>query len=324
VIKRTGKKGKDGSPKYITLTCIHQGKPKKGKGDCTKAVPKIIRTQCKARICETLCADGKWFLSYVVVEHNHCLSPEKSRFFRCYKNIDVVVKRRLELNDRAGIRLNKNFNYLVVEKGGYEQLTFGEKDCRNYIEKARELRLGKGGAQALRDYFSRMQKQNDGFYYVMDVDDDSRLRNVFWAHVRSRAAYEFFGDIITFDTTYLTNRYDMSFANFVGVNHHGQSILLGAGLISNENTETFVWLFSSWLECMNDKIPSAIITYQNRAMTNAIAIVFTERTRHKYCLWHITRKLSEKFAAHAQFNGIKSAFNVCLYDSQSCDEFKEN
>jgi hypothetical protein len=74
----------------------------------------------------------------------------------------------------------------------------------------------------------------------MDVDDDSRLQNVFWAHARSRAAYEFFGDIITFDTTYLTNRYDMPFAPFVCVNHHGQSILLGAGLISNENTETFV------------------------------------------------------------------------------------
>ncbi|XP_062165011.1 protein FAR1-RELATED SEQUENCE 5-like [Alnus glutinosa] len=99
--------------------------------------------------------------------------------------------------------------------GGYEQLIFGEKDCRNYIEKARELRLGKGGAQALRDYFNRMQKQNDGFYFVMDVDDDCRLRNVFWAHARSRAVSEFFGDIITFDTTYLTNRYDMPFAHFV-------------------------------------------------------------------------------------------------------------
>lgn len=105
-----------------------------------------------------------------------------------------------------------------------------------------------------------MQKQNDGFYYVMDVDDNCRLRNVFWADARSRAAYEFFGDVITFDTTYLTNRYDMPFAPFVGVNHHGQSILLGAGLISNENTETFVWLFSTWLECMNDKALSAIIT----------------------------------------------------------------
>jgi len=65
VVKRTGKKGKDGSRRYITLACIRQGKPNKGKDDCTKAVPKIIRTQCKARICATLSADGKWFSSQV-------------------------------------------------------------------------------------------------------------------------------------------------------------------------------------------------------------------------------------------------------------------
>jgi hypothetical protein len=144
-----------------------------------------------------------------------------------------------------------------------------------------------------------MQKQNDGFYYVMDVDGNSKLQNVFWVHAQSKAAYEFFWDVISFDMTYLTNRYDMPFAHFVGVNHHSQSILLRAGLISNENTETFVQLFSSWLECMNDKSPSAIITDQDKAMKNAIAIVFTERTRHKYCLWHITRKLPEKFAAYS-------------------------
>lgn len=72
-----------------------------------------------------------------------------------------------------------------------------------------------------------MQKKNEGFHYVIDMDDNNRLRNVFWVNARSRAAYEYFGDVITFDTMYLTNRYDMSFAPFVGVNHYGQSILLG-------------------------------------------------------------------------------------------------
>jgi zinc finger SWIM domain-containing protein 3 len=66
-----------------------------------------------------------------------------------------------------------------------------------------------------------MQKQNDNFYYVIEMDDDCRLRNIFWADTRSRAAYEFFSDVITLNTTYLTNRHDMSFAHFVGVNHHG-------------------------------------------------------------------------------------------------------
>jgi hypothetical protein len=46
-------------------------------------------------------------------------------------------------NDRAGIRTSKNFESLVVESGGFESLPYGERDCRNYINKAREIRLGK-------------------------------------------------------------------------------------------------------------------------------------------------------------------------------------
>jgi hypothetical protein len=59
---------------------------------------------------------------------------------------------------------------------------------------------------------------------------------------------------------YLTNKYEMPFAPFVEVNHHGQSILFDTALISKENTETFVWLFETWLKCMNDRSPNTIIT----------------------------------------------------------------
>ncbi|XP_040990904.1 protein FAR1-RELATED SEQUENCE 6-like [Juglans microcarpa x Juglans regia] len=154
-----------------------------------------------------------------------------------------TVKRVLDTNDLAGIRINKSFGSLVVGAGGFENLPFLENDCRNYMDKARHLRLGKGGTGALRDYFLRMQYKNFGFFALIDLDDEGRLENVFWADSRSRAAYQYFGDVVTFDTTYLTNRYGMPFAPFVGVNHHGKSILLEAGVISSEDTETFVWLF---------------------------------------------------------------------------------
>lgn len=59
----------------------------------------------------------------------------------------------------------------------------------------------------------------------------------------SQAMCDEFGDVISFDTTYLIEKYDMPFAPFIGVNHHGQSILLGYELLSSEDTSTFVWLF---------------------------------------------------------------------------------
>ncbi|XP_042983691.1 protein FAR1-RELATED SEQUENCE 5-like isoform X1 [Carya illinoinensis] len=156
----------------------------------------------------------------------------------------------------------------------------------------------------------------------MDLDDDGRLKNVFWADPRSRAAYQYFGDVVTFDTTYLTNRYEIPFAPFVGVNHHGQSILLGAGLISSEDTKTFVWLFQTWLQCMDGVAPKAIITDQDKAMKNAIAIVFPE-SRHRFCLWHILKKVPEKLGSHSSYkSGLKNALMKCVYDTQTIEEFE--
>ncbi|XP_039686629.1 protein FAR-RED IMPAIRED RESPONSE 1-like [Medicago truncatula] len=221
------------------------------------------------------------------------------------------MKRRLELNDQAGINVSRNFRSLVGEANGYENLTFGEKDCRNHIDKVRQLRLGTGDAEAIQKYFVRMQKQNSQFYYVMDVDDESRLRNVFWADARCRAAYEYFGEVISFDTTYLTNKYDMPFAPFVGVNHHGQSMLLGCALLSNEDTETFTWLFKTWLECMHGRSPNAIITDQDGAMKKAIEVVFP-KARHRWCLWHLMKKIPEKFGRHSDYESIKTLLHDIL------------
>jgi len=89
---------------------------------------------------------------------------------------------------------------IVVEANGYDKLTFGEKDCRNYIDKVRRHRLDTIDVEAIQNYFVKMQKGNSQFYYVMDVDDKSHLWNVFWTNARCRAAHEYFGEFITFLT----------------------------------------------------------------------------------------------------------------------------
>ncbi|XP_042978819.1 protein FAR1-RELATED SEQUENCE 5-like [Carya illinoinensis] len=310
----------DGSIKYVTLGCARGGKARNHTTNVARPRP-TSKTECKARI-NVMFKKGVLKVSSVNNSHNHGLSPQKSRFFRCNREVSESIKRMLDINDQAGIRMNKSFAFLVQEAGGFEKLPFTEKDCHNYIDKARHLRLGKGGAGALSEYFTRMQYKNDGFFSLMDMDDEGRLRNVFWADARSRAAYKYFGDVVTFDTTYLTNRYGMPFAPFVGVKHHGQSILLGAGLISSEDTVTFTWLFQTWLTCMNGEAPKAIITDQDRAMKNAISLVFPN-SRHRFCLWHILKKLPEKLGSHGAYKtGLKSQLLNCVYDSDTIEEFE--
>ncbi|XP_060673898.1 protein FAR1-RELATED SEQUENCE 5-like [Ziziphus jujuba] len=159
-----------------------------------------------------------------------------------------------------------------------------------------------------------MQVENSDFFYAMDLDDESRIKNLFLADARSRAECKEFGDVVTFDTTYLTNKYDMPFVSFVGVNHHGQSTLFGYGLISNEDTEIFKWLFQCWLSCMYNHTPNAIITDQDKAMQNAIKMVFPH-ARHRWCLWHIMKKVPEKLKSYKQYVSIKFALHNIIYDS---------
>ncbi|KAF2297857.1 hypothetical protein GH714_004146 [Hevea brasiliensis] len=118
---------------------------------------------------------------------------------------------------------------------------------------------------------------------ILEANDIAGIRP---AKSISRAAYEEFNDVVSFDTTYLVNRYKLPFATIVGVNHHGQSILLGCALISHEDVKTFKWLFMTWLEAMGDVHPNSILTDQSESMRKAI----TERWRKD-----VNRVYSKKF-----------------------------
>jgi len=119
--------------------------------------------------------------------HNHDLSPEKSRLIRGNKKIIMQVKRTLDMNDEAGVCINKSFQSLVCEAGGFENVPFVERDVRNYIEKQRRRLCKDGDLQALITHFSNMRQLNHDLFYNIDLDSDDRISNIFWVHTRSHA-----------------------------------------------------------------------------------------------------------------------------------------
>lgn len=68
------------------------------------------------------------------------------------------------------------------------------------------------------------------------------MTNFFWDDAKSRMDYSYFGDVVCFDPTYNTNRYDMPFVPIVGVNHHYQTVLFGGALLYSESEESFEWV----------------------------------------------------------------------------------
>ena len=121
--------------------------------------------QCDAKITVSRGESGVWCIKKVILDHSHDLSPTKSRFFNMNKSISLHVKRTIQVNDDAGVRINKTFQSLAGAVGGYENLPFSERDLRNYIPKER-CTIGKeGDAKALLSHFRTMKEQNCNFMY---------------------------------------------------------------------------------------------------------------------------------------------------------------
>ncbi|PPD74670.1 hypothetical protein GOBAR_DD28404 [Gossypium barbadense] len=80
-------------------------------------------------------------------------------------------------------------------------------------------------------------------YAWMENDNHNEDADIKEYHLDPSSKYEDFNDVVSFNPTYCVNKYKMSFASFVGVNHHGQLIFLECALVSPEDGGAFRWLF---------------------------------------------------------------------------------
>ncbi|XP_022889316.1 protein FAR1-RELATED SEQUENCE 5-like [Olea europaea var. sylvestris] len=139
---------------------------------CSKLQP-IIQMGCRARITASSDIFGVWRINNVHLDHNHEISPSRFRLYQCNRQLNAHVKRKLQVNDLTGISLHKSYNSAIVEADGYVKMSCVENDCRNYIEQVRRLKLGEEDVVAIQSYFYKMQAQCPGFYFSMDLDDES-------------------------------------------------------------------------------------------------------------------------------------------------------
>ncbi|XP_042499683.1 protein FAR1-RELATED SEQUENCE 5-like [Macadamia integrifolia] len=95
-----------------------------------------------------------------------------------------------------------------------------------------------------------------------------------------------FGDVVSFDTTFRTNKEYRPFGIFAGFNHHRGVIIFGVALLYDETAESFNWLFEAFAEANGNKKPITIFTDQDTAMEKALYEVWPG-TWHGLCTWHI-------------------------------------
>ncbi|XP_074277708.1 protein FAR1-RELATED SEQUENCE 5-like [Silene latifolia] len=162
------------------------------------------------------------------------------------------------------------------------------------------------------------------FYIYFIVDENKCLAGVFWSDLICIKNYILCGEVLSADATYGTNKYDMVFVPFTGVDHHKRCIIFGAGLIGDKSIECYTWMFKTFLEAMGGRQPRIIITDQDKSMKSVVPEVFKEST-HRLCMWHIMKKLREKVSYQLfQDEDFKTRLNRCVCNNQlEPDEFEE-
>ncbi|XP_057467765.1 protein FAR1-RELATED SEQUENCE 3-like [Actinidia eriantha] len=267
---------------------------------------------------------GKWIVSKFLKEHSHStVTPSKVHYLRPRKLFSGTNKGMDESYSEG--RTSSTVMMDVSVDGNHVSGEWIRGNPRAKTPVRSGHRKGNiGDAQNLLDYFKNMQAEHPGFYYAVQLDKSNCMTNVFWADARSRTAYRNFGDAVTFDTTSRTNNCKVPYASFTGVNHHGQMVLFGCGLVVDESESSFTWLFRTWLTAMNDQPPLSITTDQDKVIKSAVSKVFPS-TRHRICKWHVLgegqRRLDRLRKNHPALNG--DLYN-CINMAETIEEFESS
>jgi hypothetical protein len=99
------------------------------------------------------------------------------------------------------------------------------------------MAYGQAGSMLL--YFQDKIAQNPSFQYAFQMDCEEQIANIFWDDAKMIMEYAQFGDVVSFDTTFGTNKERRPFGVFVRFNHFRATVVFGAALIYDETFESY-------------------------------------------------------------------------------------
>ncbi|XP_015949263.1 protein FAR1-RELATED SEQUENCE 5-like [Arachis duranensis] len=204
---------------------------------------------------------GLWTISKVVLNHSYPCCPDQAEMLKQYRKLSMFVRRTIETHEEARIRPSKTYQLFVAVIGSHCELSFIEKDVRNYITRKVRNISKEDDAKEFGKYLVRMKEKNQNFFLELNLEGDHCIKHAFWVNATSRAAFDYFGDVVLFDTTYNTNR----------------AIEL----------------------CM----PTTI---------------------HRWCIWHIMKKIPSKLNSYKGHIDIEQEMSHVVWNSYTKDAFDRN
>nr|XP_017217249.1 PREDICTED: protein FAR1-RELATED SEQUENCE 5-like [Daucus carota subsp. sativus] len=273
VRKATEKKDSDGTIILKHFVCSKEGFNEVKFGNSDEVVAKGVRGRrtvtrrcgCKAKFVVKITSQNRYYVLNFVELHNHTLASETGRqFLRASREMTVGLRSIVFDAAKVNIGCSKTFSLVKEMTGGYANVGATLRDFRNFDRDLKEF-VGERDGQMLIDKFRVMQETSKSFYFAHEVDAEGHLTMLFWADPVGRRNFEIYGDAVSFDATFDTNKHHIGFAPFTGVDKHDRCLTFAACLLSKEDICHYNWAFKQFVKAMG-RNPVVFITDQCPAM----------------------------------------------------------
>ncbi|XP_019161151.1 PREDICTED: protein FAR1-RELATED SEQUENCE 5-like [Ipomoea nil] len=268
-------------------TCVGDGKP-----IVVKRRRVTNKVGCNAKVVFKHKSNGLFVVHFLEERHTHVMcSIIAKQFLKVNRSLDAGHQMFIASCVRANIGYVRSYKLFKEIVGEYSNVGATGVDFKNFKHDLMAYILN-GDAQLFIDTLFKRRELCEAFEFEYDVDDVDQLTRVFWADAVSRKNFALFGDVVLFDATYRSNRYNLVFVPFTGIDNHKRSITFGVGLLTREDVDSYVWLLERFKKTMRHE-PICVVTDQDPAVKIAVARVFGT-SKHRFCMWHIMCKVGEK------------------------------
>ncbi|RYR49364.1 hypothetical protein Ahy_A07g035845 isoform B [Arachis hypogaea] len=277
------------------------------------------RMNCEARMCIYLDKDSSlWRVKKIILNHNHDMThPGMVHLITSFRSLTDAAKAQLDGFQGCGISTAKTMRYMAGVSGGYSLVGFLKKDAYNYVDKRRRAKIVDGDANATIVYLEGKVDADPTSMARYNVTEDEMLANLLWADGGNRIDYQYFGDVLAFDSTYKKNKYKRLLVIFSGCNNHKQTCIFGFGLVLDESIASYTWLLENFLEVMCSKQPSVVVTDGDDSIREAVQTIFPNAT-HRLCAWHLEKNVT----SNVKDDNLRRLFNRWIYSEMRADDFE--
>lgn len=201
------KKYADGTTVSKYVVCSREGFNEKKESVGAQRKTVSSRCGCNAKIILKIVSGKIYRVSKFVEEHNHDVASKVGRqFLRVSREMSCTSRNFVFDAAKVNIGASKAYTLMKEMVGGYANVGATVRDYRNFSRDLKEY-VGERDAQMIIEKFRVKQESSESFYYAYDVDSEGHLTKLFWADSIARRNYELYGDAVSFDATFDTNKY---------------------------------------------------------------------------------------------------------------------